>query len=85
MPGRRGLTWVPGDRRDRQATEEEVHGGQEWLQKTDGAECRASMGGEVDFIGVRAGWLKEGLILTGRAEGKEMEKAVGMDLEILGH
>lgn len=74
MSGRRGLTWAAGDRRHRQATEEEVHGGQEWLQKTDGAESRASMGGEVDFIGVRTGWLEQRFILTSRPGGKETER-----------
>lgn len=71
VPGWRGLTWAASDGRDRQAAEEEVHGGQEGLQKADRAESRASMGGKVDFIGVRAGWLEERLILTGRPGGKE--------------
>lgn len=31
------------------------------------------MGGKVDLVGVRAGWLKERLILTGSPGGKEME------------
>lgn len=66
VPGGRGLTWAAGDRRDRQAAEEEVHGGEKGLQKTDGAESGASMGGKVDFIGVRAGRLEERFILTGR-------------------
>lgn len=66
MPGRRGLTRAAGDGRDRQASEEEVHGGQEGLQETDGAEGGASVGGKVDFIGVGAGRLEERLILTGR-------------------
>lgn len=71
VPCGRGLTRAAGNRRDRQAAKEEVHGGQEGLQETDGAESRASVGGEVDFIGVRAGWLQESLILTDRTEGKE--------------
>lgn len=72
VPGGRGLTWAAGDRRDWQATEEEVHGGQEGLQETDGAESGASVGGEVYLIGIRAGGLEERLFLTGRAEGEEM-------------
>ncbi len=36
------------------------------------------MGGKVDFIGVRAGWLEERLILTGRPTGEEMERVVGI-------
>lgn len=75
MPRGGGLTWAASDRGDRQAPEEEVHGGQEGLEETDGAESRASVGGEVDFIGVRAGGLEEGLLLTGGAAGeKEMER-----------
>lgn len=73
VPGRRGLTWAASDGRYRQATKEEVHGGQEGLQKTDRAESWASVGGEVDFIGVRAGWLEESLILIGRAVDGEIE------------
>ena len=35
------------------------------------------MRGEVDFVGVRAGWLEEGLVLTGgRPGGKEMGRAM---------
>lgn len=75
VSGRRGLTWAAGDRRHRQAAEEKVHGGQEGLQKTDGAESRASVGGEVDFIGVRAGRLEERFVLTSRPGGKAVEKS----------
>lgn len=71
VPCGRGLTWAAGDWRHWQAAKEEVHGGQQGLQKTDRTESRASMGGEVDFIGVRAGWLEEGLILTDRPERRE--------------
>lgn len=34
------------------------------------------MWGKVDFIGIGAGWLKERLILTAGAEGKEAKKGV---------
>lgn len=78
VPGGRGLTWAARDRRHRQAAEEEVHGGQEGLQKTDGAESGASVGGKVHFIGVGAGWLQEGLILTDGPAGEEMDRAVAM-------
>lgn len=81
VSGRRSLTWAAGDRRHRQATEEEVHGGQEGLQKTDRAESRASMGGEVDFIGVRARWLEEWFILTCRPGGKAEKKRVKRSIE----
>lgn len=43
------------------------------------------MGGEVDFIWVRAGWLEERFILTDRPGGKEMERVVGMYRRILDH
>lgn len=76
VSGRRGLTWAACDRRHRQTTEEEVHGGQEGLQKTDRAESRASVGGKVDFIGVRAGWLEERFILTSRPGGKDTERVM---------
>lgn len=36
------------------------------------------MGGEVDFIGVRAGRLEEGLVLTGRPEGGESDGVGGV-------
>lgn len=74
VPRGRGLTGAAGDWRDWQAAEKEVHGGQQGLQETDGAERRASMWGKVDFIGIRAGRLKERLILTAGAEGKEAKK-----------
>lgn len=77
VPCGRGLTWTASDWRDWQATEEEVHGGQQGLQKTDRAESGASVGGKVDFIGVRTGWLEDKFILTGRPGGKEMEGVVG--------
>ena len=70
------MTRAAGDGRDRQATEEEVHGGQEGLQEADRAESRASVGGEVDFVGVRAGWLEERLILAGRSGGKEVRRVM---------
>lgn len=65
LAGGGALTRAASDRRDRQATEEQVHGGQEGLQQTDGAEGRASIGGEVHLVGVRAGWPEDGLTLTG--------------------
>lgn len=74
VPRGRGLTWAARDWRDWQATEKEVHGGQQGLQETDGAESRASVWGKVDFIGIWAGGLKESLILTVSAEGKEAKK-----------
>lgn len=80
VPRGRGLTWAAGDWRDWQAAEKEVHGGQQGLQKTDGAESRASMWGKVDFIGIGAGWLKERLILTAGAEGKEAKKGLTKSL-----
>lgn len=76
VPRGRGLTGAAGDWRDWQAAEKQVHGGQQGLQETDGAESRASMWGKVDFIGIGAGWLKERLILTAGAEGKEEKKGV---------
>lgn len=76
MPRGGGLTWAAGDRRDRQATEEEVHGRQQGLQEADGAESRASVWGKVDFIGIGAGWLKERLIQTAGAVGKEAEEGI---------
>lgn len=66
VSGGRSLTGAAGDRRHRQAAEQEVHGGQQGLQETHGAESGASVGGEVDFIGVRAGRLEERFVLTGR-------------------
>jgi len=75
VPCGRGLTWAAGDRRDWQATEEEVHGGEKGLQETDRAESGASMGGEVDFIGVRTGRPDERLILTGRPGDRETRRS----------
>lgn len=74
VPRGRGLTGAAGDWGDWQATEKEVHWGQQGLQKTDGAESRASMWGKVDFIGIRAGWLEERFILTAGAEGQDAKK-----------
>lgn len=80
VPRGRGLTGAAGDRRDRQAAEEEVHGGQKRLQETDRAESGASVGGKVNFIGVRAGRLEERLVLTGRPGEKRpyVQKSTGI-------
>ena len=74
VPGRRRLSRAAGDRRHRQTPEEEVHGGQEGLQETDGAESRASVGSKVHFVGVGAGQLEERLIQTSKPGGEETDK-----------
>lgn len=74
VSGGRGLAGAAGDGRHRQAAEQQVHGGQEGLQQADGAESGASVGSEVDFVGVGAGRLEEGLVLTGRPAGGEEER-----------
>lgn len=66
VSGGRSLTGAASDRRHREATEQEVHGGQQGLQEADGAESGASVGGKVDFVGVGAGRLEEGFVQTGR-------------------
>lgn len=74
VPGGRRLTRAAGDRRHGQAAEEQVHGGQEGLEEADGAEGRASVWGEVDFVGVGAGRLQERLVLTARPGWRDGER-----------
>lgn len=75
VPGGRRLTRAAGDRRDGQAAEEQVHGGEEGLEEADGAEGRASVRGEVDFVGVRAGRLQERLVLTARPVWRDGDRS----------
>lgn len=75
VPGGRRLTRAAGDRRHGQAAEEQVHGGEEGLEEADGAEGRASVRGEVDFVGVGAGRLQERLILTARPGWRDGERS----------
>lgn len=76
LRGAHARAWAAGCRRDSQAAEQQVHGGEQRLGEADGAEGRTPVGGEVYLVGVWAGgdegWLE---LVQCAVEGEETERS----------